>query len=213
MSFIQVRNFLSSRSNIFYSDRWRWHEVESMGYPARFHPSDLRQQPFWGRCNDDPEPPICWTFNRSRKAGHISFFQVINADLLSSYDDTVRLFDVRDLSTALNSADVGGGAWRVKWHPSSSRKHDVLVACMHDGFKVFRFDLSGERSASMLKRQEGHDSLAYGIDWCYAPPSISSDETVVGCCSFYDHKMSIWSAWQRGRPRKMSSMCSIHVEH
>jgi len=102
----------------------------------------------------------------------------------------------------LISADVGGGAWRVKWHPSSSRKHDLLVACMHDGFKVVRFGhcfqepyISSGGEARVLKRHDEHESLAYGVDWCYAPSSSpSSGETVVGGCSFYDHKMSLWRA-------------------
>jgi diphthamide biosynthesis protein 7 len=70
---------------------------------------------------------------------------------------------------------------------------------MHDGFKAIRFDLSfeaeefsGGDSAKILTRHDGHESLAYGIDWCYA--TSSSVETMVGCCSFCDHKMSIWSA-------------------
>jgi diphthamide biosynthesis protein 7 len=120
------------------------------------------------------------------------------SSLLLSYDNTVRLFDARKLSNPVASADVGGGAWRVKWHPSSSRKHDLLVACMHDGFKVVRFnlclqgcDLFSGGEARILRKYDGHKSLAYGVDWCHTP---SSGETVVGCCSFYDHKMSLWSA-------------------
>jgi len=70
---------------------------------------------------------------------------------------------------------------------------------MHDGFKVIRFDLSlGEKEisgGSILKRYDEHKSLAYGVDWSSAESfSSSNGETAIGCCSFYDHKMSIWSA-------------------
>jgi len=119
---------------------------------------------------------------------------------VGSYDNTVRLFDTRKPSSLFASADVGGGVWRVKWHPSPSRKQDLLVACMHDGLKAIRFDICLEEPSGgkgkILKRHDGHESLAYGVDWCYAASSLSSsyDETVVGSCSFYDHKMIIWTA-------------------
>lgn len=117
--------------------------------------------------------------------------------IFPSYDNKVRLFDVRRPQTAVEVADVGGSAWRVKWHPSAARKQDLLVACMHDGFKVIRFgihsgdDVFGE--SRFLKENKSHESLAYGVDWSYASP-LSNGETLVGSCSFYDHKLSIWSA-------------------
>ncbi|TCD71525.1 hypothetical protein EIP91_008906 [Steccherinum ochraceum] len=47
---------------------------------------------------------------------------------VGSYNNTVSMFDVRKPLRPLVQADVGGGAWRVKWHPSPERKHDLLVA-------------------------------------------------------------------------------------
>ncbi|KAG5221894.1 WD-40 repeat-containing protein [Salix suchowensis] len=57
-----------------------------------------------------------------------------------SYDTSVRLYDSRKAVAPVGTADVGGGVWRVKWHPSPLRADDLLVACMHDGFKVLHFD-------------------------------------------------------------------------
>jgi len=114
-----------------------------------------------------------------------------------SYDNEIRLFDSRKPLTPIEIADIGGGAWRVKWHPSAARKQDVLVACMHDGFKVVRFGIHNDGDvlgkSQILKENKSHDSLAYGADWSYAPP-LPNGETLVGSCSFYDHKLSIWSA-------------------
>lgn len=120
--------------------------------------------------------------------------------LTISYDNTVRLYDARKPLVPLTQADVGGGAWRVKWHPSPSRKNDLLVACMHDGFKVVRFggigDSSDFSSASarewdVVKRFDKHKSLAYGVDWSFAEPNKDGD-TLVASCSFYDHTMRLW---------------------
>ncbi|KAF8807414.1 WD40 repeat-like protein [Phlegmacium glaucopus] len=110
---------------------------------------------------------------------------------VGSYNNSVQLFDVRKPLTPLAQASVGGGAWRVKWHPAEDRKNDLLVACMHDGFKIIRFgdDFSGDPQTA--KRYDEHKSLAYGVDWSYAQPS-SNGETLIGSCSFYDHKMDLW---------------------
>ncbi|KAJ7630947.1 WD40-repeat-containing domain protein [Roridomyces roridus] len=105
---------------------------------------------------------------------------------LGSYDNTVRLFDNRKPSAPITQVDVGGGAWRVKWHPSASRKDDLLVACMHDGFKIVSFNDEG---GQIQKRFDAHESLAYGVDWSFA----EGNETLVASCSFYDHSLHLWS--------------------
>jgi len=103
----------------------------------------------------------------------------------------------------LSKTDIGGGAWRVKWHPSASRKSDLLVACMHDGFKILRFDgLASEAanpedilqggSGSIFQHFDKHESLAYGVDWSFAPSS-NDQKTAIASCSFYDHTLHFWS--------------------
>jgi len=113
---------------------------------------------------------------------------------VGSYDNTVRIFDTRKPVLPLTQVDVGGGAWRVKWHPSASRKSDLLVAAMHDGFKVVRFAPSADDSTlvdgQIVKRFDEHESLAYGADWSF-PLSIEA-ETLVASCSFYDCTLHLW---------------------
>lgn len=121
-----------------------------------------------------------------------------------SYDSMVSLFDMRKPLVPLSKTDVGGGAWRVKWHPSASRKNDLLVACMHDGFKLLRFDELGSEPASLIGPYSGssgsivqhfdkHESLAYGVDWSFAQSS-NDKKTAIASCSFYDHSLRFWSA-------------------
>lgn len=110
-----------------------------------------------------------------------------------SYDNTVRLFDKRKLLVPLMQADVGGGAWRVKWHPSEKRKNDLLVACMHDGFKIVSFspeNFGGNNTEhTITKRFDEHESLAYGVDWSFAK---DKKDTLIASCSFYDHALRLW---------------------
>ncbi|KAG8875452.1 hypothetical protein FRC20_003866 [Serendipita sp. 405] len=121
---------------------------------------------------------------------------------VGSYDSHVRIFDVRQPFKPMVTTNVGGGAWRVKWNPSSStRKDDLLVACMHDGFKIIRHSLNGEPSsisstpdgdgeASIVVKFDDHASLAYGADWYHGEEQEGT--TLVASCSFYDHCLMTW---------------------
>jgi len=113
---------------------------------------------------------------------------------VGSYDEKVRLFDTRVPLRPLQEAHVGGGVWRVKWHPSGDRRNDLLVACMHDGFKVIQFDpglpdVVSTRS-QVLHRFDRHESLAYGVDWSF--DSRGDDVSLVASCSFYDRTLHLW---------------------
>ncbi|KAK2461911.1 hypothetical protein APHAL10511_006374 [Amanita phalloides] len=111
---------------------------------------------------------------------------------VGSYSHKVFLFDRRKASVALCQVDVGGGVWRVKWNPRQNRKADLLVACMHDGFKVLHYE-DGMHHGEIACRFDAHQSLAYGADWSF--DSLSEDgKQVIGSCSFYDHRLHIWKA-------------------
>ena len=121
---------------------------------------------------------------------------------VGSYDATVRLFDSRRPLKPLTQADVGGGAWRVKWHPSPSRDHDLLVAAMHDGFKIVRFHDIGHQTRppsdadggnwEIIKRHDDHQSLAYGVDWSHNTWQDQPGQTLIASASFYDHALHLW---------------------
>lgn len=121
---------------------------------------------------------------------------------VGSYDATVRLFDTRKPLKPLAQADVGGGAWRVKWHPSPSRDQDLLIAAMHDGFKVVRFHDIGHQTGlssdanggnwEIIKRHDDHKSLAYGVDWSHKTCQDQPGQTLIASASFYDHALHLW---------------------
>jgi len=120
-----------------------------------------------------------------------------------SYDDRVRLWDVRNLARPTETcatADCGGGAWRLRWHPSERR---VAVAAMGGGVSVL--DWTGRRETAtndegdgeMIRGEwiasrvyEGHGSIAYGADWGHRG---GGEEDVVVSCSFYDKNLHVWS--------------------
>ena len=101
------------------------------------------------------------------------------------------------MTMPLSQPNVGGGVWRVKWHPSATRSHDLLVAAMHDGFKIVHFHDVGGGASSPTSEETWevtttfgkHASLAYGVDWSH---SGVAGETVIGSASFYDHTLYTW---------------------
>ncbi|KAF8629705.1 hypothetical protein AX15_003321 [Amanita polypyramis BW_CC] len=115
-----------------------------------------------------------------------------NLIAVGSYNNNVSLFDRRKASVSLSEVDVKGGVWRVKWNPHENRKRDLLVASMRDGFKVLHYE-NGMHQGQVLQRFDDHESLAYGVDWSFEPPSEDGKQ-VVGSCSFYDHLLHIWRA-------------------
>jgi diphthamide biosynthesis protein 7 len=111
----------------------------------------------------------------------------------NSYDASIRIFDTRNPLLPLSTTDVGGGLWRLKWHPDASRKNDLLAACMHNGFSVLHYDTSSFSEAEIVTRFDKHESLAYGVDWSFGPAD-NDGRFVVGSCSFYDHLLHVWKA-------------------
>ncbi|KAK7058965.1 hypothetical protein VNI00_001589 [Paramarasmius palmivorus] len=167
-------------------DYWNPNVVLSGGDDLRLKAWDVREE---------PSMPI---FTNKRFDAGVTTIQshpyVEHLFAVGSYDSRVRLIDIRNPQKPLVETDVGGGVWRVKWHPSETRKTDLLVACMHDGFKVVRFDTmnSAPSAGEVVKRYDGHESLAYGVDWSFGKGK--DGETVIASCSFYDHNLHMWTA-------------------
>ena len=126
-----------------------------------------------------------------------------------SYDETICLYDIRFLSTKApvsRSKKLGGGIWRIKWHPYVDQR--MLVAAMHGGCRVVEvenwgsvgvpytaeeFEGGTQFSFQVTKKFTEHDSMAYGADWLVCKhPTRNGFFEAAGSCSFYDRNVFLW---------------------
>ncbi|KAF9115961.1 Diphthine methyltransferase [Mortierella sp. AM989] len=105
------------------------------------------------------------------------------------YDENVLTWDTRSMRQPLLTTATGGGVWRLKWHPT--RKDILLAGCMHNGFHVLHYNTTWASSTIVSSFME-HKSLAYGVDWSYAPTASLKELPLVASCSFYDHLIHLW---------------------
>jgi diphthamide biosynthesis protein 7 len=127
-----------------------------------------------------------------------------------SYDEKARLWDARNLRMPIDEIEVGGGVWRLKWHPE--REDVLLAACMHAGFAVVRAaglqtgaddaeqmtDVRLETVATYEAHGLGARGLGYGADWSRSRAAAEDGGTGESCpllgatCSFYDRQLHLW---------------------
>jgi diphthamide biosynthesis protein 7 len=121
-----------------------------------------------------------------------------------SYDEYVRLYDSRMLHRPLWNVYVGGGVWRIKWHPMFGKDDDgkydkILVAAMHGGCRVVNCTGLGARdsgrnesiNAEVVSSFTAHKSMAYGADWIWFDGQPDTLEAA-SSCSFYDRQVFMW---------------------
>ncbi|KAJ2508515.1 hypothetical protein IWW47_000577 [Coemansia sp. RSA 2052] len=178
-------------------DYWSTSTVYSGGDDARFKGWDTRM---------DLTSPV---FNsRRHQAGVCSIHSNFHRQHMvatGGYDDTVMIWDMRAMRAPVSEFNVGGGVWRLKWHPKEPTQ--LLVGAMYGGFHILDVavdgmqplecaplpDLAASAAVKVAKQTSfmKHESIAYGADWCQSCDDRSAG-WLVGTCSFYDHLVHLW---------------------
>ena len=166
-------------------DRWSTHIVYSGGDDCLLKGWDTRTECY---------KPIFVNKNHTMGVCGIQSSPLVEHVFASgSYDEQVHLWDSRSMREPLGTCDVGGGVWRLKWHPRKAEY--LLAACCHSGFHVLKFHTKSEGKAEVVASYTGHESLAYGADWGRCSSSGDHGDglhEVMATCSFYDHRLNLW---------------------
>ncbi|KAI9500589.1 WD40-repeat-containing domain protein [Coemansia spiralis] len=182
-------------------DYWNPSVVFSGGDDARFKGWDMRM---------DPRGSMPMFNSKHHQAGVCSIHSNFHRQYMlatGSYDENVFIWDTRSMRRPLVEHNVGGGVWRLKWHPQKPTQ--LLVAAMYNGFHVLDVSIDGITSLARVplpKPADGaavpasinlqssfmkHKSIAYGADWCQTQNNGETD-WLVGTCSFYDRIVYLW---------------------
>lgn len=118
-----------------------------------------------------------------------------------SYDDHLRVFDLRKLDTdegpalfpsllpqELHKVNLSGGVWRLIPAPSSANgpKDSVLACCMYQGAYIVLPEEGKPVERKFFKGE--HESMVYGGDWASLGDSVVT-------CLFYDNVVERWLPW------------------
>lgn len=158
-------------------DKWNNNIVYSGGDDLSLHVYDTRIN-------------IKTMTNKSHKAGVTSLLSFENKEHIlatGSYDDYLRIFDLRAFKNPLTSVDLKGGVWRIK--PDPVEKDLLLCACMYHNFSIVKISDTNEKVDVVAEYFE-HKSICYGSDWCR---EVFNNQMVMATCSFYDQKLCISS--------------------
>ncbi|KAJ3130442.1 Diphthine methyltransferase [Nowakowskiella sp. JEL0407] len=175
---------------------WKAHDLEAWISSFNYHETNILYTgaddckfKSWDLRMDGSFPS---TVNKSHNAGVCSIqSNPFSGYVLAtgSYDETVRIWDTRSLRSPTKEFSVGGGVWRLKWHPEMS--NILLSASMHAGFHVL--DVQNDKDIELVVDYTQHESLAYGADWCYDKKVLGSGKRpLIGTSSFYDHSFHLW---------------------
>lgn len=195
---VSIVSLQESELNI--SQEWKAHDFEL--WAASF---DI-QQPMLVYTGSDDCKFSCWDLRngasnlvfQNKKAHRMGVCCIAkspsdpNTLLTGSYDECLRIWDVRSTSLPVieSSIGLGGGVWRIKHHPSIPGL--VLTACMHNGFGIVKF---GGDQVRVVETYNKHGSLAYGADWQRGDRVADGKRTsvAVATCSFYDRLLRVWT--------------------
>lgn len=102
--------------------------------------------------------------------------------LTGSYDNSLRLFDFRNMRLPISSVDLSGGVWRIIQQPVDEASN-FLACCMQSGSRTVSVTPSQSISIEGTFQPEEENPLIYGACW--------QNDSVAALCSFYEKKLYI----------------------
>ncbi len=179
--------------------------------------------PYYGRATDDAEDVIAAKFaqkpencreydpdfvpssafpvavSRAHQQGVCSIHcHPYNPYLLAtgSYDDNLYIWDKRNMRTPIAQHHMGGGVWRVKWHPNPKFADTLLVVNMYNGVHVVKIDGIASAVNSIS------DNIVYDIltgdstwpSWSTSPSASGSDSSAQTHSAFTSSQPTLYAS-------------------
>ncbi|KAF7286858.1 hypothetical protein GWI33_003912 [Rhynchophorus ferrugineus] len=136
--------------------------------------------------------------NREHEAGVTSLHSNKSREhviVSGSYDEYIRLWDIRNLKRSVSSVKMPGTLWRLKWDPFIQKY--LLAACMYGGVHIVS---AANDNIQIVKSYYEHKNISYGADWC----TLQNDDVdkfnfdgnvIIGTCSFYEKLLCVSKAY------------------
>lgn len=107
-----------------------------------------------------------------------------------SYDESLSVFDIRNIRQPLMRNKLGHSLWDIKQEMYKDNRL-LLIPSIYEGFNIISLNqkLELEKTLSIEVSQTNfHNSIVYGVD------SFVSDknELIIASCSFYDNLILTW---------------------
>lgn len=132
---------------------------------------------------------------KKRAHDSVGVTTVVHCDVelwTGGYDDHVRIWDHRKMRVPLAEKNLGGGVWRLKFHPRDPST--ILAACMYDGFKVLERKSSNDDCIDIRTEYRKHESIAYGAAWLSNGNGTGNmSGSLALTASFYDKSLRLWN--------------------
>ncbi|XP_030754397.1 diphthine methyltransferase [Sitophilus oryzae] len=109
-----------------------------------------------------------------------------------SYDENIRLWDIRHMKRSTDIFKMPGTLWRLKWDPFV--QNFLLAACMLGGVHIV--SALTNHPMGIVESYYEHKNISYGADWSFLDKNEvekfnSAGNVVIGTCSFYDKLLCI----------------------
>ncbi|SBT39615.1 diphthine methyltransferase, putative (DPH7) [Plasmodium ovale wallikeri] len=108
----------------------------------------------------------------------------------ASYDNKIRIFDLRNIQDPLQIIDVKSSIWRLKFLYKNEALHKLLVAACDGGAKIFK---KIDNEFIFKKGIHNENELTYGIDAIdIVDKREKKKKKIYVSCSFYNKEVQMW---------------------
>ncbi|SCP05182.1 diphthine methyltransferase, putative [Plasmodium ovale] len=135
------------------------------------------------------------SFSQKNKRSHTQGVTAIKFECFShriytaSYDNKIRIFDLRNIQDPLQIIDVKSSIWRIKFLYKNEALHKLLVAACDGGAKIFK---KIDSEFIFKKGIHNENELTYGIDAIDIVDKQEKKKKIYVSCSFYNKEVQMW---------------------